>query len=60
MLKHMTVFKKTLQNDTDIILMYAMSEMTEVHVMPYNKGLGNLTYCELHCTLTYKSNTADI
>jgi hypothetical protein len=41
--------KKTLQNDTDIILFYDMSVMTEVHIspMPYNEGLGNLTGCEL-------------
>lgn len=38
-----------------------MSVMTEVHISPkpYNEGLDNL-YCELHYTLTYKSNTADI
>jgi hypothetical protein len=58
----MTMVKKTLQNDTDIILIYDISVMTEVHISPmsYNTGYGNLIYCELHYTLTHKSNTADI
>jgi hypothetical protein len=58
----MTIVKQTLQNDTDVILIYDMSVMTEEHISPmsYTKDLGNLIYCELPYTLTQKSNTTDI
>jgi len=53
----MTLVKKTQQKGTDIILIYDMSVITEVRIspMPYNKGLGNLIYCELHYIYTSKT-----